>query len=59
MSKHLFIIITIFFSTPNFLQRRQFDEVAYLFWLVGSLLRVSLHLVVGMVCDFGHWLFED
>lgn len=33
--------------------------LTYLFWLFHSLLGVRLHLVVGVICYFGHWLFED
>lgn len=52
------------FKTDQFLSknidfRGHSEDLAYLFWLVCSLLRVRLYLIVGMVCDFGHWLFED
>lgn len=33
--------------------------LTYLFWLVHSLLRVRLHLVVRMICHLGDWLLED
>lgn len=47
------------FKTDEFSSFLRLAELTYLFRLVCSLLRVCLHLVVGMVCDFGHWLFED
>lgn len=35
------------------------QPLTYLFGLIHSLLRVCLHLVVGVVCHFGHRLFKD
>lgn len=46
------------FITPMNL-RGETCTVTYLFRLVHSLLRVRLHLVVGVIGNLGDWLFED